>query len=134
MIESKFENRCKTIRAMSRRPNNGESIDERVVDELRVTCVAASVPRHVVRFTNFLDHRAIVGAHPCGRIARHPGKVRDCADSSARHRSGASKIGMHYNVYKCAELERRGIKSGLYPRLSSVLDGPGEPCRIGADR
>src|SRR6266436_3035910 len=132
MIEAKFENRCETICAMSRRPNDGESIDERVVDELRVTCVAASVPRHVVRFTNFLDHRAIVGAHPCSRIARHPGEVGDRSDSSARHRSRAGKIGMHYHVYKCAELQRRGIESGLYPGLSSVLDGPGEPFRIGA--
>src|SRR6266850_5937721 len=58
----------------------------------------------------------------------------DRSDSSARHRSRAGKIGMHHNIYKCTKLQRRRIKSGLLARLSSILDGPGEPCRIGADR
>ena len=54
---------------MSGRSSDGEPIDERVIDELGVASVSSRMPGHIVRLTNFLDHRAIVGAHPRRRMA-----------------------------------------------------------------
>src|ERR1700730_18363618 len=62
MIETECENRLEALHARSGRSGDRESIDECVIEELRVTGVSARMPRHVVRFANFLSDRTILGA------------------------------------------------------------------------
>lgn len=68
MIEPEFEDRFEALYAMRGRPCDSEPIDERVIDEPGVTSVSSRMPRHVVRFTYFLSHGAIIGTHASGRI------------------------------------------------------------------
>ncbi len=133
MIETEFEQRLEALHAMSGRSNDGESVDERIIDELGVAGVSSRMPRHIVRFADFLSHRAIVGGHPRSRIAGHTGKVGDRPDDSACHRTGTGKIGMHYHIKKGAKLQRRGIESSLLTGLSGVVGSPGKPLRVGAN-
>src|SRR5271156_4781903 len=98
MIETEFENRLEKLQAMSGRSGNGEPIDEGVVDELGVAGVPSRVAGHIVILTDFLRHRAIVRTHPLTRTAGHTGKVGDCPDGSARHRTRTGKIWMHYHI------------------------------------
>src|SRR5271169_1221751 len=134
MIETEFEYRLEALYAMRGRAGDSESIDERVVDELGVTGVAPRVPRHVVRLSNLLGHRAIVRAHPGGCVAGHAGEVGDRADGSTRHRTRARIVGMHHHVQKRAKLERRGIEPSLLASLPGMSYRPLQPVGIGADR
>src|SRR5580704_17557377 len=133
MIEAEFRQRLEALHTMSGWPRDSEPIDKRVVDELRVASVCSRVPRHIVRFANFLRHRAIVGTHPGCRIARHPREMSDYPNGPARHLTSAGNIRMHHHVQKCAELERRGIQSGLLTSLPSMADCPCNPFRIGTN-
>src|SRR5580692_6103712 len=134
MIETEFEYRLEALYAMRGRASDGESIDESVVDVLSVTGVAPRVPRHVVRLTNFLGHRAVVRAHSGSCVAGHAGEVGDRADGSPRHRTRARIVGMNHHVQKRAELERRGIEPGLLASLPRIVYRPHQPVEIGADR
>ena len=71
MVETELEDRLEALYAMSGRSGDCESIDKRVIDELRVTGISSRMPRHIVRFANFPDDCAIFGTHSRRRIARH---------------------------------------------------------------